>query len=268
MRAATVRELERARERLAALTGSAVVPDPVALFRASIGEPDPWQAEALRSAAARILMLCCRQSGKSSVTAVLGLHAALSRPGALVLLLAPAWRQSAELLRKVLDAYAAIGRPVPPDAENRLSLELANGSRILSLPGRSDATIRGYSGATLLIVDEAARVPDELMAACRPMLAVSAGRLLELSTPWGKRGHFHQEWTEGGGAWERYRVTADECPRIPAAFLRDERRSLGDLFYRSEYLCEFVDTAEQVFGYDQVQAALDDSLTPLFGAVA
>jgi hypothetical protein len=37
------------------------------------------------------------------------------------------------------------------------------------------ATIRGYSGIKLLILDEAARVPDDIYRAVRPMLAVSAG---------------------------------------------------------------------------------------------
>jgi hypothetical protein len=51
-------------------------------------------------------------------------------------------------------------------AESALRLELANGSRIVSLPG-SGETVRGYSAPRLVIVDEASRVPDELMGANR-----------------------------------------------------------------------------------------------------
>jgi hypothetical protein len=73
-------------------------------------------------------------------------------------------------------------------------LELGSGSRIVSLPG-TEGTIRGYSAVSLLIGDEAARVSDALYYAVRPMLAVSQGRLLALSTPFGKRGWFCEEWT-------------------------------------------------------------------------
>jgi hypothetical protein len=37
-------------------------------------------------------------------------------------------------------------------------------------------TIRGFSAATLIVEDEAARVPDDLYFSVRPMLAVSGGR--------------------------------------------------------------------------------------------
>jgi hypothetical protein len=141
-------------------------------------EPDLWQCDLLRSSSDRVLLNCCRQSGKSTMTAVIGLHRALYHPGSLILCLAPALRQSQELFAKVLTFYRDLGRPVPAHAERKLSLELENGLRIVTLPG-TDKTIRGFSGAALLIVDEASRVADELYFAVRPMLAVSGGAPLE-----------------------------------------------------------------------------------------
>ena len=85
-------------------------------------------------------------------------------------------RQSQELFGKVLTFYRDLGRPIPAQAERKLSLELENDSRIVTLPG-TDKTIRGFSGTALLIVDEASRVADELYFAVRPMLAVSGGGL-------------------------------------------------------------------------------------------
>ncbi len=76
-----------------------------------------------------------------------------------------------------------------------MTLRLENGSRIVSLPG-TEGTVRGFSGVALLIVDEASRVDDALYHAVRPMLAVSHGKLVLLSTPWGKRGFFYREWAE------------------------------------------------------------------------
>lgn len=228
--------------------------------------PDAWQQELLRSDARRLLLLCARQTGKSTVTAILALHTALYHAPALILLLSPSLRQSSELARKVWESYRALGRPVPPEAETKLSLELENGSRVVALPGQEE-TIRGYSGVRLLVVDEAARVPDGLYYAVRPMLAVSGGRLVCLSTPFGKRGFFHQEWTQGQG-WQQVKITAEQCPRISPAFLAEERRSLGDRWYRQEYLCSFEETMDQVFSYDLVMGAVSGDVAPLFSMPA
>jgi hypothetical protein len=234
-------------------------------FARALGlEPDSWQEKLLRSSSDRVLLNCCRQSGKSTMSGIIALHRALYHPGSLILCLAPALRQSQELFGKVLGFYRDLGRPVAPQAERKLSLELGNGSRIVTLPG-TEKTIRGFSGAALLIVDEASRVADELYFAVRPMLAVSGGSLMMLTTPHGKRGVFYEEWT-GGQGWERYEVPADECPRIPEAFLEEEREALPSWVYRQEYECSFEETEDQVFTTEMVERAVTSEVTPLFGS--
>ncbi len=146
----------------------------------------------------------------------------------------------------------------------RLWAEFPNGSRIVALPGADEGTIRGYASVRLLIIDEAARVPDGLYRAVRPMLAVSGGRLVALSTPFGKRGWWHQEWTEGGAGWERVQITADQCPRISAEFLEAERRSMPQSWFRQEYFCQFSEAEGAVFSYADVMAALSADVKPLF----
>jgi hypothetical protein len=241
--------------------------DPVSFAREGLGfTPDPWQQEALRWSGKRLLLNCCRQSGKSTTAAILGLHRALFWPGSLVLLVSPSLRQSSELFRKVSEGIEKLDLPPRKVEDNRLSVTFANNSRIVSLPS-TESTIRGFSGANLIIEDEAARVPDELYIAVRPMLAVSGGRLILLSTPFGKRGHFFKEYTEEGRDWERIRIPATECPRITAEFLQEERASLGDWWFRQEYMCEFVETVDQVFTYELVMSTLSDEIKPLFGVV-
>jgi hypothetical protein len=229
-------------------------------------EPDPWQEDLLSSASERVFLNCCRQSGKSTMTAIVALHRALYHPGSLILCLAPALRQSQELFSKIAHFYRDLGRPISATAERKLSLELENRSRIITLPG-SEKTVRGFSGAALLAVDEAARVDDSLYYAVRPMLAVSGGSLMMLSTPFGKRGIFHEEWTVGVG-WERYEVPASQCPRISEAFLDEERRTLPRRVYRQEYECSFEETDDQVFSFEDVAAAISKDVTPLFGSEA
>jgi hypothetical protein len=228
-------------------------------FARSLGiAPDPWQEDLLRSEASRVLLNCCRQSGKSTMAAILALHRALSSPSSLVLCLAPALRQSQELFGKIAGFYRDLGRPVPAEAEQRLGLELVGSSRIAALPG-SERTVRGFSGVDLLIVDEAARVDDALVHSIRPMLAVSGGALMMLSTPYGRRGVFFEEWA-GGEAWERYEVPARECPRIPESFLEAERRSMPEWWFAQEYGCEFRETEDQLFTHEMIEGARDDAL--------
>jgi hypothetical protein len=262
------RTLLREVEKLEAerLSGRPDIPADRVKFARELGiVPDLWQERLLRSDAPRILMNCARQTGKSTTAGVLALHEALASPGALVLILAPAERQAKELFAKVAGFYHTLGHPIPANSYRKLGVELSNGSRIEALPG-TEKTIRGFSGAALLIVDEAARVEDGLYYAIRPMLATSGGRLALLSTPHGKRGVFFEEWTGGdGSAWERYEVLAAECERIPKSFLEEERRSLPAWIYRQEYECSFEDTEDQLFGYDLVQSSITDEVTPLFG---
>ncbi len=241
----------------------ALVSDPdAASFARRLGFiPDPWQAELLTSAAPQILLNCSRQSGKSTVTALLALYEALTVAESLILLLSPSLRQSSELIRKVYEFYGQLGREsgyFPSERETILTLELSNGSRIVSLPGK-EGTIRGYSGAALLIIDEAAQTADALYYAVRPMLAVSGGRLILLSTPFGTRGFFYEVWDKGE-SWERYEVPATKCPRIPSAFLEAERKSMPEWFYLQEYLCEFQDSQASAFRREDVDAALAEKV--------
>jgi hypothetical protein len=223
-------------------------------------EPDPWQREVLTQRQDRILINAARQTGKSSVAACLGLFQALYHRPALVLLLSASLRQAQELGKKLFDGYRALGKPVSPEAENRLSLELRNGSRVVCLPSR-ESTARGYSGVRLLVADEASRIPDDLYHAIRPMLAVSGGHFIAMSTPNGKRGWWYHAVT-GEEPWQRVTIRADQCPRISAAFLEEERRALPSWIYAQEYGCEFTDTLTQVFRTEDVEAALSDDVLP------
>jgi hypothetical protein len=194
------------------------------------------------------------------------LHRALYVPKSLVLLFGPALRQSQELFLKVLSSYRDLGRPVMSSQENRLSLELRNGSRIVSLPG-SERTTRGFSGVDLVIVDEASRVLDELVVEdVRPMLIVSGGDLYLLSTPYGKRGIFYEIWNGDAGQgeeWERYEVAADMVSRILPEALERERKSRPARTFRQEYFCSFEETDDQVFSEEAIQRAFRSQRQPL-----
>jgi len=220
---------------------------------AALAEPlgyvlDDWQ-RAILATSRPTLVLASRQAGKSLASSLAAVHVALYQPGSTVLVVSPGLRQSGLLFQKCIAAYRGLGRPVISESETALQLQLENGSRIVALPGSNEGTLRGYT-ARLVVIDEASRVPDGTMAALRPSLAVSGGRLLAISTPSGRRGWLFTAW-ESDEDWLRIRVPAWEIPRISAEFLESERAALGPL-YAQEYGCEFVQEETQYFSAETV----------------
>ena len=247
-------------------------------------EPDRVQ-QAIATTAGDQLVLCPRQWGKSSTAASIGFGDACAEPGRLILLLSRSLRQSGELFRKVKRFYDCT-QPMPLVKNTEHELELSNGSRIVSLPASPD-TIVGYSAVYRLILDEAARIPDSTYYAVRPMLAMSGGSILALSTPFGQRGWFYEAWeqkqhadhamdvatverlladldfpieeySEGVAGWDgaddgrtyqwtRTCVTAPQNPRFSRRYLAHERQNTPDLWFRQEWLCEFVAIGALVF---------------------
>jgi hypothetical protein len=238
--------------------------DPAGIMLDAGLTPDPWQADLLRSRSRNVLLNIHRQGGKSQVTSAVALGEALLVDESLVLLISRTQRESDELYRKVYALYDLLGRPIPALEDQARTLALENGSRIVSLPGSPD-NLRAFSAPRLIVVDEASRVDDEMEAAISPMLAtVPDGRLVYLSTPFGKRGFFHRAWTDREIGWRRFEVKAHQCPRISAEFLRNERARLGPRMYAQEYECSFEETVDQYFSTDAVTSAFSSNVVPLF----
>lgn len=225
-------------------------------------DPDEWQRGVLMSTASKEILCCSRQSGKSTTTAVSAVDDAVHEPGSTILILTPSLRQSTELTRKVYGFYHALTMDKPAAlGESALKLELDNGSRVIALPG-NEATARGYT-ATRVIVDEAAKVPDALLASVLPSLATTHGRLTLMSTPAGKRGFFWDAWSKGDD-WERTLITVEQIPRITQEHLNDMRAILGEFMWRQEYFCEFLDPETSVFSSDLIEAMIRHDLEPFW----
>jgi hypothetical protein len=219
--------------------------------------PDKWQADFLRSKAGLILLNCTRQSGKSTSAAILALWLFMFFPGQLIILVSPSERQSQEIFRKIKNFYNGLAPifKIQLKADNTTSMEGVNNSRIVSLP-ESEGTIRGYSAANVIIEDEAARVSDALSMAVEPMLAVSHGRYIQMSTPYGRIGHFFVNYHNPNIIAEKYEVPWHQCPRISKDFIASYRAKFGDSLTRQEFECQFEETLDQVISNTQILAAL------------
>jgi hypothetical protein len=220
--------------------------------------PEPWQKEFLRSRSNRILLLCSRPLGKSTCSAILGLHQACFQPGSLVLMVAPVERQSLLLFEKLMRFYRLL-QLVPAVRELGSYLKLENGSEIVALPGDGD-TIIGYSHPNLIIIDEASRVPDDVLQATFPMLG-SGGRFVATSTPKGRRGFFWRKWIGPDDGWHKINARACDSPRYSREMLQEQQRLLGEEKYRVEFENAFEDD-DHVAVFQRVSEAIDRGRTP------
>jgi hypothetical protein len=248
------REFRRLEREMASARPTSSVPAYPVAFAVSLGiVPDEWQVEVLASDHPRKILCCGRQTGKSTVAAILAIHKALTEPGSTVLVVAPGERQAKLLFSKAASLYRQAGYPLPAHSERRTGLELSNGSVIEALPA-VERTTRCYS-VDLLLVDEAAAVQDLDYHGILPALIATQGEQVLLSTPRGKRGFFHELW-HSEDDWQRIIVRSDEVGRIRDEDLEVFRRTMPEQFFRQEFYCEWLETEGSLFSYEDIEAAL------------
>ena len=238
------------------------VGDPVEFARLMGFEADEHQATVLRSKAKQGILNCTRQWGKSTTAAAKAVCVMVSKPGCLVVVASPSKKQSAELVRRAEGLVAKLGMRVRRDGVFDVSMVLPNGSRMVGLPGR-EATVRGLSRASLVLIDEASRVSDAMYRALRPMLALEQGSIWLMSTPWATTGFFYEAWAHGGEAWERVSVKATECARFSQEWLEGERKDWSAEEFQREYMGQFQQDERSAFDAEVVDEAMDDGVPPL-----
>jgi len=224
---------------------------------------DPWQRQVLTLKERYAILDCSRQSGKSSILAVKALWTALANESALVLVVAEQ-RQSNEDLRKVRELVRGYDRYLRRKyngqltcnllTENVGSLEFANHSRVVALP--ANEKVRGFSAPSLVVVDEAGWVDDEVFIAIDPMMEVSKGQLVIASTPNGTSGFFYREWNNP--RYRRFRVPWWECPRISKESIAQKRELYGEAYVKQEYECEFLDDISALFTEQALRDSIDE----------
>ena len=200
--------------------------DGVEFARRKVGfEPDAKQEVLLRTEDRRVLLNCSRQWGKTSVGALRAAWEMVRRrDSCVVVVLSSGEDLAAEFVWKVEWYLRAAGEEVLRDARRRIGRRLRNGSRIVGMaPG--EARARGMT-ATMLVLDEAAWIPDSIYEAVLPMVSSTGGSVWLLSTPGGKRGFFWEEWMRGDD-WLRVKAPATEVRADSVGFCRRNAAEAG-----------------------------------------
>lgn len=217
---------------------------------------DDWQKKVLETKG-NLVLRSGRQVGKSTVIAQKAGDFACRNPKKTVLVIASVERQAYLLFEKIMSYVDHTNRKMIRKGRHRPTkskLSLSNGSTIYCLPtGLSGHGIRGYT-IDLLIADEAAFIPEEVWSAVTPMLAVTQGDIILLSTPFGKGGYFFRCFSDP--EFTSFHISSEDCPRISKDFLDQEKSRMTKLQYAQEYLGEFVDELQQFFPTDLIDAAM------------
>lgn len=208
---------------------------------------DKWQEEVMDTEG-NICLRSGRQVGKSFIISHKAGEFAANNKNKAVMIIASVERQSYLLFEKVL-AYIMDNYPKMikkgRDRPTKHKICLTNGSRIMCFPtGQSGYGIRGFT-IDLLIADEAAFIPEDVWTAVTPMLAVTKGHIILLSTPHGKDGYYYRCFSDE--SFTSFHVSSEDCPRGDAKFLAREKERMTKIQYAQEYLGEFIDELKQFF---------------------
>jgi Terminase large subunit, T4likevirus-type, N-terminal len=264
--ASLLNDIRRVREALNS-NGNSNLPDDPAAFGRSVLPLDPWQEEFLSGGKAtqppekRRILLAARQCGKSAVAGIIAIHRALTRSNQTVLITAPTQDQATLVFRQARRFYYAVGAPIPARSMREASMELVNGSEIISRAAIEQSR-RGFA-VDLLIIDECASIEDDhVYDSLTPSLAAKDGDELLLSTPRGRRGFFSALWHDDPDI-DKTMVTTFEPEKFRPERLerlsrrRDiDRARMPEPWWSQEYECLFVSGSNQVYPTEYVDRAI------------
>lgn len=193
-----------------------------------------------------------RQLGKSMMCANILLQVGLTYLATTSILVSPTLSQARKIYKDIVNAVGE-NSAIKKKNETLLEITLINNSQILFKSAEQREALRGYTVSGVLILDEAAYLPDSIAELVLPWTTVKKAPILVVSTPNTKSGLFYQWYIEGlNPASQSKVVTIDWNEWDTSEFLPQDRI---DMFrkimpkgqFRSEILGEFVDEGTGVF---------------------
>ena len=228
------------------------------------------QKQILRSKAQFLTVAAGRRFGKSEAMAVLALYNALRNPNTIQFIIAPTYDQSMVIFETILKflGKSPFGSLVKKTRYSPYpQLYFKHGSEIHARSSDKYNNLRGRK-AHVVILDEAAFIKDAAVyEVIEPMLADYNGRLIKISTPWGKN-HFYDSYmrgVEGVKGYESFRFPSWANPYISHEFLEMKKREYGEnsIRWKTEFEAEFIDDSALVFPWQLIELAVEDYKVPI-----
>jgi phage FluMu gp28-like protein len=193
---------------------------------------------------------------------------AINVPGGTILIISPGLRQSRIPMQKI---HSIIARhPILSSriaSENRDSLQFTNDSLIIALPNNPER-IRGYDASDIYLDEAAHFLNDEpVMQVLKPMLISRKGTFTVVSTPFGKRGLFWEQYRDAiqrkdsdhdVKAYDFYPSTIN--PLVTQQDLARERENLTEMEFKQEYRGEFIEQVDVCFPLELIAGCVNSDL--------
>lgn len=205
----------------------------------------------------RTLILKSRQLGITTLSAGYVLWLMIFQKDQSILALAPTQEKAKNIVDKVRFAYDELPSwmRVASVEHNKLSLFLANGSKIKAASGASESA-RGYT-ANVLILDEAAFIDnaEELWGSAQQTLA-TGGRAIVLSTPNGVGQWFHKMWAGAESEENNFvpiRLPWNVHPDRDQTWRDAQDKELGKKMANQECDCSFLNSGDTYFDSEDLE---------------
>lgn len=195
-----------------------------------------------------------RQCGKSILAITLLLYFAFKNDGSIGYCLEPTLHQGRLIYKNLINSLGGEESPaIRSSNATLLEVEFINGSRILFRSAEQKQALRGATvKKSILIIDEASFVEDEIIDILLPIVDANKCPVLFLSTPLFESGRFYERYKEGLSKnnfivsfnWGDYDLSAFLSPEK----LEYYRDTLAPLKFKSEILGEFISEGSYIFG--------------------
>ena len=206
-----------------------------------------------------IIMNFSRQSGKTTMAEIL-LIETLVKSKTNCAYISPSYSQGKKVFREITQLLGQT-QLIAKKNSTDLTISLINGSFLQFFTAQSPTAIRGQTISGLLVIDEAAYLPEttpdgQLLwsMVIQPITKAKKPKILFISTPNGKQGLFYDKYLEGLNSDT---VKTVECNIYGDTTLSKEdiellRQTTPPLAWQQEFECKFLDSALTVFeGYEK-----------------
>lgn len=209
----------------------------------------------------RVVARWCRQTGKSTASAIFYCLYALSHPKSDILIVGPTDEHAGKIFDKIkslldfLDQKASI-----IESLTKRYTKLKNGSTIKAMTvGDKGISVRG-STAHVLGIEEGAYIKKSIYEQVLvPVVLATHGKIIESSTPFGKSGSFFQHCNNP--SWKHHHLTWRDAVKfgtISEAEVELIKNEIDPIAFEAEYEALFVESAKNYFTYDEIRECIDE----------
>lgn len=226
---------------------------------------DDWQKAVLEEES-NFVACCGRQVGKSEIVSYKAALFILNHPGKRVLVVSVTEDQAELMLTRILDHLYFLDKKCVAkgkDKPTKHKVVLTNKSYVITkAAGATGAGMRGLT-VDVVIIDEAAHVPEIVFSVLSPMLLTTGGKLWLLSTPNSMDGYFYKAYTDPSFGFKTFHVKSEEVAdarpeplrSIMLAHLEREKVRMSKLEYSQQYEALFLEELSRLFPDTLIQKA-------------